>query len=84
MIHFARSLVFMAVLTGAPHWLFAQANDARESFGKAYQLYVKGKPAQAKEGFQLSAGESEILADSSLYYLARIALDEANWSQSRK
>ncbi len=84
MIHFARSLVFMAALAGTPHWLFAQANDGRELFGKAYQLYAKGKPAQAKEGFQQSAGETNILADYSLYYLARIAFDETNWNQSRK
>lgn len=84
MTHFTRSLLFLAALAVAPHWLFAQANESRELFGKAYQLYTKGRPAQAKEGFQQSASESDILADYSLYYLARIAFDEGQWSLSRK
>lgn len=84
MIYFTRLLLLLAALAGSPHWLFAQSNDFRELFGNAYQLYTSGKTAQAKELFQQSMDATHRLTDYSLYYLARIAFDEANWEQSRK
>ena len=84
MAYITRLLMLLATIAGSPHWLFAQANDSRELFGKAYQLYTNGKPAQAKELFQQSMDATYRLADYSLYYLARIAFDDANWDQSRK
>ncbi len=84
MVYFTRLLLLLAAMAGWPYWLFAQSNDSRELFGKAYQLYANGKPAQAKEFFQQSMDATQRLADYSLYYLARIAFDEANWDQSRK
>lgn len=84
MAYFARSILLLAALASSFDWLFAQSNDSRELFGKAYQLYTSGKPAQAKELFQQSMDPTHRLADYSLFYLARIAFDEADWDQSRK
>jgi soluble lytic murein transglycosylase len=77
-------LLLMVVLVTARQSLMAQGNDARESFGRAYQLYTSGKPAQAKELFQQSIDSTHALADYSLYYLTRIAVDEADGDQARR
>ena len=84
MVYFTRLLLLLTALAGTPPGLFAQSNDSRELFGKAYKLYTSSKPAQAKELFQQSMDATHRLADYSVYYLARIAFDEANWDQSRK
>ncbi|MBM4299419.1 MAG: tetratricopeptide repeat protein, partial [Deltaproteobacteria bacterium] len=75
---------FVTALIVGPQKSLAQANDSREIFGKAYQLYSSGKPAQAKELFQQSIDTTHPLADYSLYYLARIAVDEADRDPARK
>ena len=84
MAYFTRLLLLLAVIAGSPQEILAQSNDLRELFAKAYQFYSNGKPAEAKELFQQTVDASHRLADYSLYYLARIAFDEANWDQSRK
>jgi soluble lytic murein transglycosylase len=84
MIYLTLLMLLLGVLSAAPSTSNAQTNESRELFGKAYQLYTGGKPAQAKELFQQSTDATHRLADYSLYYLARIAFDETNWDQARK
>ncbi|HWH79221.1 MAG TPA: tetratricopeptide repeat protein, partial [Candidatus Binatus sp.] len=79
----ARQFLLIAVLAGFAEPLFAQANDPRDNFAKAYASYTNKNPAQAKELFQKTVEATYRLADYSLYYLARIAFDESNWDQSR-
>ena len=79
-----RLFLFLAAIAGPPQWVFAQVDDPRELFARGYQLYNNGKPAQAKELLQKSVDATYRLSDYSLYYLARIAFDEANWDQARK
>jgi len=73
MAYFTRLLLLLVVTLGLPDRLVAQSNDLRELFGKAYQLYQSGNPAQAKELFQQTVEATHRLADYSLYYLASIA-----------
>ena len=84
MAYFTRLLLLLVVTLGLPDRLVAQSNDLRELFGKAYQLYQSGNPAQAKELFQQTVEATHRLADYSLYYLASIAFAEADWDLSRK
>jgi len=84
MVYFIGLLLLLAPLASSPHRLFAQSSDSRELFGKAYQLYTSGKSAQAKELLLQTIEPTHSLADYSLYYLARIAFNEADWDQSRK
>lgn len=83
MVYFTGLLLLVALLS-SPQRLFAQSNQSRELFGKAYQLYTSGKPAQAKELLQQTVESTHRLADYSLFFLARIAFDEGSWDQSRK
>jgi soluble lytic murein transglycosylase len=56
----------------------------RESFAMGYAQFSTGKYAQAKEFFQKALDPNYALADYSLYYLALIASQEANWEASRQ
>ncbi len=84
MAYLTRLLLLLAAILAVPEQLFAQPNDLRELFGKAYQHYHSGNQAQAKELFQQTVEATHRLADYSLYYLARIAFAEADWDSSRK
>ncbi|MSP38960.1 MAG: tetratricopeptide repeat protein [Deltaproteobacteria bacterium] len=87
MVSSTRLVALLAFLFGFVQSPFAQngqSNDARELFAKAYQLYANGKPARAKELLQKTVETSYRLADYSLYYLARIAVDEKNAAQARE
>jgi soluble lytic murein transglycosylase len=84
MVYSPRLLIVFAVLAWFPQNLFAQTNEPRDLFAKAYQLYSSGKPAQAKALFQKTSDTTYRLADYSLYYLARIAFDENNGEQARQ
>jgi peptidoglycan lytic transglycosylase len=63
---------------------YSQPDDPRETFRNAYALYSSGKSAEAKELFRKSLNGDFRLADYSLYYLAVIAFNEANWDLSRR
>jgi peptidoglycan lytic transglycosylase len=80
----ARILLLVAIFAGFPQSLFPQTGDQGEIFAKAYALYSSGNLAQAKELFQKTLEPKFRLADYSLYYLAAIALSEANVDQARQ
>ena len=63
---------------------YSQSGDPRETFAKAYELYSRGKSAEAKELFRKSLDRDFRLADYSLYYLAVIAFKEGSWDLSRQ
>ncbi len=73
-----------AILVALPAPAYSQIGDQRETFANAYALYSSGKPAEAKELFRKTVNADFRLADYSLYYLAVIAFNEANWDQSRQ
>src|SRR5688572_33111189 len=71
-----------AILMALPALAYSQIGDQHETFANAYGLYSSGKPGQAKELFRKTVNTDFRLADYSLYYLAVIAFNEANWDQS--
>ena len=73
----------MIVLAWAPA-VSGQTADPREAFASGYALYSSGKSAEAKELFRTTLNGDFRLADYSLYYLAVIAFNEANWDLSRQ
>lgn len=75
-------LLLLLFLGCAP--VFAQGDDSRAVFHRAYSLYNQGNAGQAKELFQKTLDNGYRLADYSLYYLALIAFKENNWPQSRQ
>jgi len=81
---FALQLLLAGALVALPRAGLAQSNEARERFAKAYQLYISGNSAPAKELFQQTTDVSYRLADYSLFFLARIASDEADRDQAHK
>jgi len=81
---YLRPIMLIALLVGIAEPLWAQSNDPRDNFARAYAVYTNKNPAQAKELFQKAIDTTYPLADYSLYYLARIAFDETNWDQARK
>jgi TolA-binding protein len=80
----ARILLLVSLFAGFPQPLFPQTGDQGGTFAKAYALYSSGNLAQAKELFQKTLEAKFRLADYSLYYLATIALSEANLDQARQ
>lgn len=77
------AILFASVIfTALPAPAHSQIGDQRETFANAYGLYSSGKPGQAKELFRKTVNTDFRLADYSLYYLAVIAFNEANWDQS--
>lgn len=84
MVHFISLFLLLAAIQALPDRLFAQDNDFRKLFGRAYELYHRGNPAQAKELFQQTVDTTHRLADYSLYYLARIEFEEGHWDPSRR
>jgi len=84
MAYRARILLLVAIFAGFPQSLFPQTGDQGEIFAKAYALYSSGNLAQSKELFQKTLEPKFRLADYSLYYLAAIALSEANVDQARQ
>ena len=84
MVYSPLLLLALALIAWLPQNLFAQTNEPRDLFAKGYQLYSTGKLTQAKEPLQKTVDAGYRLADYSLYYLARIALDENNGDQTRQ
>ena len=78
------TLFLWAVLAALPAPVYSQTGDPREIFATAYTLYSSGKFGEAKELFHKTATADFRLADYSLYYLAVIAFNEANWDQARQ
>lgn len=71
-------------LIAFPQWGFCQNSATAEAFAEAYSFYSGGKFADAKELFQKTLESDFLLADYSLYYLAVIAFNEADWEQARR
>ena len=83
----ARRMTLLAVwviLAALPAAVFCQTADPRVNFAAAYGLYSSGKGAEAKELFLKTLNGDFRLADYSLYYLAAIAVNEANLEQARQ
>jgi tetratricopeptide (TPR) repeat protein len=77
-------LCLMFAVTVLPGTIFAQQNELRETFGKAYASYTQGNFSAAKEAFQKTIDGKFRLADYSFYYLALIAMNEKNWGAARQ
>ena len=72
------------ILLALPPAASGQSADPRAAFASGHVLYTSGKPAEAKELFRKTLNGDFRLADYSLYYLAVIAFNEANWDVSRQ
>ena len=66
------------ILTSLSSGALPQENEQRENFATAYRLYAAGSYSEARELFRRLIETQYPLADYSLYYLARIAFEEAD------
>ena len=77
-------IFLMGTLAAFPRPVDSQTIDRHETFAKAYALYARGQPGDAKGLFEKTLDPKFRLADYSLYYLAAINFTESNWVEARQ
>ena len=81
---FASLLIAFWLTAGSPTALRAEENEQLAIFARAHALHLQGDNGGAKDLFQQTLGEKFVLTDYSLFYLAKIALAEKAWDESRR